>query len=78
MISYDAGTLAPEPDRPDRKRRCARRIPTVSACLMVRDSAETILTTLDSLLPIADEVRVMDTGSKDHTMELVQSLECAR
>lgn len=66
-------TAAPMPDRPERKRRFTRPVPTVSACLIVRDAGETLLTTLESLRCIADEIRVLDTGSRDHTCELVES-----
>lgn len=66
-------TSPPNPDRPERKRRYTRPTPTVSACLIVRDAAETLLTTLESLRCIADEIRIVDTGSRDHTCELIES-----
>ena len=42
----------------------------VSACLITKNEAENILRCLESLREIADEVIVVDTGSKDNTKEL--------
>ena len=39
--------------------------------MIVRDAASTLITTLDSVLPIADEIRVLDTGSTDATLQLL-------
>ena len=71
LVSCPPGAAAGLADDPVRKRRVTRPRPTVSACLIVRDAADTILTALTSLLPIVDEIRVVDTGSRDDTMDLV-------
>lgn len=71
VVACDPGTALGLADEPARKRVLTRATPTVSACLIVRDAADTVLTALTSLLPVADEVRVVDTGSRDRTVELV-------
>lgn len=72
LVSAAPGMAAGLADEPERKRRFTRPTPTVSACLIVRDAADTVHTALTSLLPIADEIRVVDTGSRDRTMALVE------
>lgn len=41
--------------------------PTVGVAMIARDSAETIRRALDSVRPIATQIVVVDTGSRDHT-----------
>lgn len=41
--------------------------------MIIRDAESTVLTTLQSLLPIADEIRIVDTGSVDATREIIES-----
>jgi glycosyltransferase involved in cell wall biosynthesis len=41
--------------------------------MIVRDAADTLRTALASLLPIADEYRIVDTGSRDGTMEVARA-----
>lgn len=48
--------------------------PTVSACVLTRDNARTIRHCLESLLPAVDEIVVVDTGSKDDTVSIIESL----
>ncbi len=45
-------------------------MPTVSACLIVRDEAAHIGDCLDSLKGHVDEVVLVDTGSIDKTVEI--------
>ncbi len=71
LVSYAAGQAPARPDRPARKRVFTRPVPTVSVCMIVRDAASTIVTTLDSVLPIADEIHIVDTGSTDSTLPLL-------
>ena len=49
----------------------------LSACLIVRDNANTIRACLGSLRPWVDELVVVDTGSKDATPRIAAEL-CAR
>jgi len=74
LLSYPAGSAPVRPDRTERKRIFTRSVPTVSVCMIVRDAASTLITTLDSVLPIADEIRVLDTGSTDATLQLLAEL----
>jgi glycosyltransferase involved in cell wall biosynthesis len=45
---------------------------SVSACLIVRDEEKRLPGCLDSLRPVVDEIVVVDTGSKDRTMEIAR------
>ncbi len=49
------------------------RIPTLSACLIAKDEEGMIEDCLLSLVPVADEVILNDTGSKDNTAELAEN-----
>ena len=44
---------------------------SLSACLVVRNGKGSILRCLDALLPMANEYVIVDTGSKDGTLELI-------
>nr|NNM89951.1 glycosyltransferase family 2 protein [Bacilli bacterium] len=44
----------------------------LSACLIVKDEALTIKQCIESLLPIADEIIVVDTGSTDETLAIIK------
>ncbi len=72
LVSYLAGQAAAKADRPARKRAVTRPVPTVSVCMIVKDGAETLRTTLESVRCIADELHVLDTGSTDGTQDLVR------
>jgi len=50
---------------------CFRR-QTVSVCMIVKDAQGTLYRCLDSVKPIADEIIVCDTGSKDRTVEIAR------
>jgi glycosyltransferase involved in cell wall biosynthesis len=43
---------------------------TISACLIVKDEEKILARCLDSLRDIADEIIIIDTGSKDKTKEI--------
>lgn len=45
-------------------------MPTISACLIVRDEEENLTLCLEALEPWVDEICVLDTGSTDRTVEL--------
>lgn len=45
---------------------------SLSACLIVRDEIASLASCLDSVASIADEIVIVDTGSTDGTLELVQ------
>lgn len=47
--------------------RTIRSVATLSLCLMARDAEVEIARAIDSASPVADEVIVVDTGSKDQT-----------
>lgn len=46
----------------------------IAACLICRNSAQTIERTLDSIRPFVDEINVFDTGSTDETVSLLRRL----
>ena len=71
LVACAPGAARGVADDPQRKRRMTRPTPTLTACLIVRDAADTVLTTLNSILPVADEIRVVDTGSRDATRDVV-------
>ncbi len=46
--------------------------PTLSVCMIAKDEEEYIGKALDSVLPVADEIIVVDTGSEDRTTEIAE------
>ena len=44
---------------------------TISLCMIVRDEESTIARCLDSIKGIPDEIVIVDTGSSDHTKEII-------
>lgn len=46
---------------------------TVSACLIVRDEEQNLPLCLDALAPFVDEVCVLDTGSRDGTLDVARA-----
>lgn len=50
-----------------------RKVPTLSACMMVRDEEENLPRCLQSIQGFVDEIIVVDTGSKDRTVEIAES-----
>lgn len=46
----------------------------LSVCIIVKDEEEYIERCLKSVLPVADEIVVVDTGSTDRTVEIAESL----
>lgn len=53
-------------------------MPKIAACLIVKNSAETIERCLDSIRPFVDEINVYDTGSTDGTLDLLEKLAARR
>ena len=47
--------------------------PTVSLCMIVRDEEKYLGQALASLKPLADEIIIVDTGSRDHTVEIAKA-----
>jgi glycosyltransferase involved in cell wall biosynthesis len=48
------------------------RPPTLSICMIVRDAAENLPLCLDSVQKTADEIIIVDTGSRDNTVEIAK------
>ncbi len=46
--------------------------PTISACMMVRDEEINMNRVLDSIKDVVDEIIIIDTGSKDLTLEVIR------
>lgn len=79
VVSYTA------PEAADRVRHLARPLnllrkgfverpySTITACMITRDCEPTILRTLESLWQVVDHLVVIDTGSRDDTIELIRS-----
>lgn len=49
-------------------------VPVVSACIIARDEAAALPRCIASLQSLCDEICVLDTGSRDATIEVAQSL----
>ncbi|MEW5768502.1 MAG: glycosyltransferase family 2 protein [bacterium] len=49
--------------------------PTISLCMIVRDEEEQLPRCLESVKGLVDEIIVVDTGSKDKTMEIAHSFD---
>ena len=45
---------------------------TISVCMIVKNEQDRLDTCLKSLVSIADEIRVVDTGSVDDTKEIAK------
>jgi GT2 family glycosyltransferase/tetratricopeptide (TPR) repeat protein len=70
-------SLAPPPrfelkkcDKPGLRLQLAR--PRLSLCMIVRDSARTLGACLESIRPWVNEIIVVDTGSRDATIEIAE------
>ncbi|MDT8717970.1 glycosyltransferase [Clostridium sp. 19966] len=49
---------------------------TLSLCMIVRNEEDVIERCLDSVKELADEIIIVDTGSKDNTLELLKAYDC--
>jgi len=47
--------------------------PTISACMMVKNEEELLPQCLESIKDVVDEIIIVDTGSKDGTVEIAKS-----
>jgi GT2 family glycosyltransferase/tetratricopeptide (TPR) repeat protein len=56
------------------EQKWASERPGISLCMIVRDSGRTLGACLESIRPWVDEMIVVDTGSKDNTIEIARSL----
>lgn len=57
-------------DLPSGEPLLQRREVRLSLCMIVRDNEDTIEACLDSIYPWVDEIIIVDTGSKDRTMDI--------
>ncbi|MEJ2052223.1 MAG: glycosyltransferase family 2 protein, partial [Calditrichota bacterium] len=48
-------------------------LPTISACMMVKNEEEMLPNCLESIKDVVDELIVVDTGSTDKTIEIAES-----
>ena len=48
--------------------------PSLSVCMIVRDEEAHLHRAIESVLPVANEIIVVDTGSRDRTIEIAQEL----
>ncbi len=51
---------------------------TLSLCMIVRDEEEMLPKCLAAAAPAVDEIIIVDTGSKDRTIEIARELRCPR
>lgn len=73
VASTSAGDLAyATVDTPDGQQLLKRRYPRISLCMIVRDNEDTIEDCLDSVFPWVDEIIIVDTGSRDRTIEICE------
>ncbi len=49
---------------------------TVSACMIVKDEEELLPRCLKSIVDVVDEIILVDTGSKDRTVEIAEEFGC--
>ena len=58
----------------DRKlKKLDKKVPTISACMIVKDEEEFLAPCLKSIKDYVDEIIIVDTGSKDRTVEISES-----
>lgn len=70
-ISKDADLPRKNLERIHKKKENSK---TLSVCMIVRDEADRIKTAIESVVSFADEIVVVDTGSKDKTVEIAREL----
>ena len=67
------GILLPFFESADQPEKVSRnKLPLVSACLIVKNEARHLARCLDSLQGVADEIILVDTGSKDDTVAIAR------
>lgn len=70
LFKYDADKLGERNAKRARARLAPRE--SLSACFIVRDCEPLLLQALESVAPIADEIVLLETGSKDGTAQLIE------
>lgn len=65
-------TVSAGPARASTPWRVANRAPTISLCMIVRDEEQLLPQCLERVRPAVDEIIVVDTGSKDRTVEIAR------
>jgi len=50
----------------------SKKLPTVSLCMIVRDEEKNLETCIHAVKPFIDEIIIVDTGSKDRTVEIAK------
>ncbi len=50
----------------------SKKLPTVSLCMIVKDEEKNLETCIHGLKPFIDEIIIVDTGSKDKTVEIAK------
>lgn len=55
--------------------RSSRKDPRISVCISTQNCAHKLVRAIRSILPIADEIIVVDGGSSDNTEEIARSFE---
>ena len=53
-------------------KRTIKKLPTLSLCMIVCDAAQNLDLCLSSVKKVADEIIIVDTGSKDNTVEIAK------
>ena len=57
-------------NKPNYKKK--KKFPTLSVCMIVRDEEAVLERCLRSVKAVADEIIMVDTGSKDRSMEIAR------
>ncbi|MDR4504150.1 MAG: tetratricopeptide repeat protein [Candidatus Scalindua sp.] len=76
-LMQDSGTISPIETTPEARTRLqageiSGRRSTVSLCMIVKDEEGNLARCLDSVNSLVDEMIIVDTGSRDRTVEIAQ------